>query len=141
MSAASNVVISVQHTGTRFLLHHLNCTGEHTYPNNMRNVHSRLRDERGIIPLRHPARVYESWVRRDRDLAFLEQQYRCMICELKGYDLTYVDVERSGDPVAAQTGVGKTEVTKRMQARVPAFVMDWYEYVSKQAVTLDQLEK
>jgi len=60
--------------------------------------------------------------------------------DTKGYNLTFVDVERSGDPVAAQTGVGKMDVDPVMQARVPDWIMDWYRHARAHAVTLDELE-
>ena len=60
------VIVSVPHTGTRFLKSHFNADHVHTmYPWN--ELLERLEGyDHLIVPLRHPKEVWESWCRRDK---------------------------------------------------------------------------
>lgn len=136
-------ILSVQHTGTRFLVHELNCPRavEHTYPNNAKRVAKLIASRPTIVvPLRHPARVYESWVRRERRIHELAEQYAVMMSLSQKFDFKYVDVEAAGkDPIGSNVGTAGIEITHGMITRVPPDILDWYAEKLQDAVTLDEL--
>lgn len=136
-------VLSVQHTGTRYLVHHLNVGrhSEHTYLHNRKRVDRLLNDEyrTPVVPLRHPARVYESWERRGRRLHELDAQYEYMSDITNTHNVWYVDVENGDAPIGSNAHTANMEITPAMRMRVPAWVMRWYERALAEAVTLDKL--
>lgn len=126
------VIVSIQHTGTRFLKRELGSPDcYHVTPQNMRTIRG-LTDTFIAVPMRHPARVYESWTRRGRSLDLLTEQYRNLIALNEECTLTFVDVERSpGKPVTIFHTMNVL-ITPEMEARVPAEVSDFYDNLKLQ---------
>lgn len=106
-----------------------------------------------VIPLRHPARIYESWYRRigvrmwaDPEKDNLNKQMRNLINIADKYDPTYIlidsdkkdrwlerannrlDVEFKTDWSVNHSnfGAARIPVTKEMEDRVPEFVNNFY---------------
>lgn len=120
------MIISVQHTGTRFLVGELGINAEHVTDQNMPKLRSL---KTATVPVRHPARVYESWRRRGRPIAGCTQQYRNLISLSQGTELDYVLVEdMKGTPITI-FHTHNAEITDEMRRMVPDFVMDWYREI------------
>ena len=135
-------VLSVQHTGTRYLIHKLDVgrNSEHTYKGNQKRVDKLLgMPYLIVVPLRHPARVYESWVRRERRLHELDYQYEYMAKITSKRDVYFVSVENGDAPIGSNANTANMEITPAMQKRVPDEVMRWYEDAMAKAVPLDTL--
>lgn len=126
-------LLSVQHTGTRSLRAYLSVPGDHVRTKNMVMIRAMLRGSpippRGVVPMRDPALVYESWVRRERPIVELEEQYRNLIKLSEEFDLLFVDINTvPGDPVTNYNTVN-IPITPEMQERVPGWVRNWYDHI------------
>lgn len=132
------VIVSIQHTGTRYLAQYQahNWLG-HCTPGNLAACRENLEHEQGIVPMRHPALVYESWRRRENGQSrhephHLTQQFDNMIQLDSEFDLQYVFIDETnwGEPVSTH-GNAHTAITPEMMDRVPGKVMDFYIRIRK----------
>jgi hypothetical protein len=96
-----------------------------------------LRAEPGVVPMRHPALVYESWARRESQWARhtpadLYTQFENLMQLDQEFDLEYVFVDDTdwGEPISTH-GNAHTAITPEMMDRVPDKVMDFYIRIRK----------
>ena len=129
------IIVSVQHTGTRYLAKHLQHDwAGHCTPINMEACRMRLRGNQGVVPMRHPALVYESWRRRSNMLrhtpSHCTQQFDNLIELDREFDLRYVFVEDTtwGEPISTH-GNAQTTITPEMLKAVPDKVMVFYNAI------------
>ena len=118
----------------------------HVHEEGMESIKPLLGEYPVFIPMRHPARIYESWVRREENLEELGRQLDVMIDTIDKYDPVYllIDSEKRDKWLVRANGKLKEQfvttwpsfttqhtmhipVTKAMQAAVPGTVMDFYE--------------
>jgi len=105
-----------------------------------------------VVPMRHPARIYESWARRNfksKHPEKLEAQFRRMIREVHPHSPTYVVIDHEDRDLhlkrlndrfglalktdwcpVSEKGTSDVEITRKRMARVPDFVMDFYEEIT-----------
>jgi len=132
------VIISIQHTGTRYLAKHRpHSWSGHVTTQNMAACRENLWAEPGLVPMRHPALVYESWQRRvnsgDKpNIDNLHKQFDNLIQLDREFDLEYVFVDDTswGEPVSTH-GNAHTTITPAMLDRVPGKVMAFYIRIRK----------
>jgi len=150
------VIPTVQHTGTRFLVSLFPpgmAKSRHTTAAEMPIIRVLLGEQPGLVPMRHPARVYASWARREnteRRKTGLDDQWRNLIALDAEFDLTYFHVDGGNremelaklrvfhknrqsvtsdwEPVGA-TAKQNSPITEEMISAVPAFVLNFYETI------------
>lgn len=172
---------TVQHTGTHFLYAEVlgdfcTCVMQESVESSLKrkspmnrlgdfthyNIHTHFLDEKVsrfapflelpiLIPMRHPARVYESWFRRKRKkienctkqfsnlinvaypknpmfLVIDHEDREKRLAEIASFlDISLKTDWQMGHGVVHETG--NCDITDEMMSRVPDFVMDFYEEV------------
>ena len=105
------VIPTVQHTGTLFLVGLLKDAGfevctfrskpktdhslhyGHCWPGELKYMRPLLRECQAIVPLRHPALVYEAWKRRHRTHLELILQWQTLITEVDKFSPLYLPID------------------------------------------------
>ena len=158
---------TVMHSGTHFLYADIlrdfktSVMGSET-KEEPQNIHTHVLDEKLprfpkyldlpiLVPMRHPARVYESWFRRKRKkIIDCDIQFGNMIDVVHPHNPMYLVIDHDErdkrlSEISDKLGVklstewlmghgivhntGNCDITDQMMDRVPDFVMDFYEEV------------
>lgn len=98
---ADYFVMSVQHTGTRFLVDLLGCKGAH-----VQHIHGvegeKLEGKTMVVPLRHPRAIAESWHNRGKSCLDLVDRFKELIEDYEGeYVVLPIDNEEREANLAA----------------------------------------
>ena len=109
--------------------------------------------------MRHPARVYESWVRRRKNLEMLNNQFRNMVDIVHPHNPMYLVIDHEGRDerlkeinnvlgtdlktdwsVWTLKNTSDIPITGEMINRVPGFVTEFYENIIDERHSPQQLD-
>jgi len=99
-SGHATLVASIEHTGTRFLTDHLLAGVPGVYSHHLTNdavfvLREKMREYPCIVPMRHPAKVAQSWSNQGRELDELWNSYRRLILSIDPLGPLYLPLDVS----------------------------------------------
>ena len=114
----SEIIVSVPHSGTRFLQERLGVEKYVHTTDNWVHLHKRVLNKKIIVPLRRPHKVWRSWCRRrpDKNPLIWSPHYFAAYYILhtldQMYDLDFICVDKQDDPrITDWSPVGESDAS------------------------------